>query len=208
LIVQFEHYMLKHVVSIILVIIVVGLAACTNNEQTFLPKPKGYHRIELPSHEFQQLKGDYPYTFEVSKHAIIEPDRHFLARPSWIEIKYPQFGAEVDISYKAIENKLDSLNGFIATSHKLTRKHSVKATSIEEYQSKGGKNKDLDAMIFELGGDVPSQLHFYTHDSTQNFLRAALYFNTSEKNDSLAPVIEYIKYDMLHMLNTLEWKSN
>ncbi|MGB0522728.1 MAG: gliding motility lipoprotein GldD [Flammeovirgaceae bacterium] len=183
------------------------LCACSGGEQTFLPKPKGYHRLEMPDHEYVQLAGDYPYTFELSKHTVVEPDKHFLARPSWIEIKYPQFGAEVDISYKPIAQQLDSLNGFIATSHKLTRKHSVKASSIEEYQARGGKKGELHAMVFELDGEVPSHFHFYAHDSTAHFLRAALYFNTSEKNDSLKPIIEYIKYDMMHMLNTLEWKE-
>lgn len=183
-------------------------SSCTRNEQSYLPKPKGYHRIDLPDHEYQQLQGDYPYTFEISKYSKVEKDSHFLARPTWIEIKYPNFGAEVDISYKAINNQPDSLTGYITTSHKLTRKHSVKASSIEEFQAKGGKDKKSHAMVFELAGDVPSQFHFYAHDSTEHFLRAALYFNMSEKNDSLAPIIEYIKVDMLNMLNTLEWKDN
>lgn len=187
--------------------LILFLGACSSGEQTYLPKPKGFHRLDIPKHEFQTLQGDYPYTFEVSKHSKVEQDKHFLARPSWIEIKYPQFDAEIDISYKSIGHKPDSLSGFIATSHKLTRKHSIKASSIEEYRAKGGKNGDLHAMVFELQGEVPSHFHFYVHDSTEHFLRAALYFNTSEKNDSLRPIIEYLKYDMMHLLNTLEWKE-
>jgi gliding motility-associated lipoprotein GldD len=54
---------------------------------------------------------------------------------------------------------------------------------------------------------VPSQFQFYVTDSTTHFLRAALYFRTALKNDSLAPVINYMKEDMLHMLETLEWKK-
>jgi hypothetical protein len=27
------------------------------------------------------------------------------------------------------------------------------------------------------------------------------------QNDSLAPAIEYVKKDIMHMLNTLEWRS-
>jgi hypothetical protein len=38
-------------------------------------------------------------------------------------------------------------------------------------------------------------------------LRGALYFRTATANDSLAPVIEYIKADMIHLLNTLEWEA-
>ena len=38
-------------------------------------------------------------------------------------------------------------------------------------------------------------------------LRCALYFRTATKNDSLRPVIEHVKRDMIHMLNTLNWKK-
>ena len=49
------------------------------------------------------------------------------------------------------------------------------------------------------------QFQFITTDSVNHFLRGALYFQVATKNDSLAPIIEYIKKDMIHILNTLEW---
>tara|TARA_B100000029_G_scaffold436529_1_gene451188 strand:- start:732 stop:848 length:117 start_codon:yes stop_codon:yes gene_type:complete len=36
-------------------------------------------------------------------------------------------------------------------------------------------------------------------------MRAALYFEKPIKGDSLVPVVDYIKKDMLHILNTLNW---
>ena len=62
------------------------------------------------------------------------------------------------------------------------------------------------ASVFELQGEVPSQFQFYTTDSTRHFFRGALYFRTATDNDSLAPVIEYVKTDMIRMLNTLKYK--
>jgi gliding motility-associated lipoprotein GldD len=61
--------------------------------------------------------------------------------------------------------------------------------------------------VAELSGEVPTQFQFYVTDSTHHFLRGALYFNTAVKNDSLAPIIEYIKSDMMHLINTLEFKQ-
>ena len=63
------------------------------------------------------------------------------------------------------------------------------------------------AVIAELEGEVPSQFHFTMTDSAKHFLRGALYFNTQVQNDSLAPAIEYMKRDMMHIINTLEWNS-
>ena len=54
---------------------------------------------------------------------------------------------------------------------------------------------------------MPSQFQFYATDSTNHFFRGALYFRTSLKNDSLKPVIEYISYDIVHILNTLDWNK-
>ncbi|MEL7006811.1 MAG: hypothetical protein AAFN93_29405 [Bacteroidota bacterium] len=64
------------------------------------------------------------------------------------------------------------------------------------------------ASVTELEGEVPSQFQFHITDSTNHFLRGALYFKTASKNDSLAPAIEYIKADIVHMLNTLAWNNS
>ena len=47
---------------------------------------------------------------------------------------------------------------------------------------------------------------FFATDSTQHFLRAALYFETTPNEDSLAPIHQYLLKDMQHMVNTLRWK--
>jgi hypothetical protein len=44
-------------------------------------------------------------------------------------------------------------------------------------------------------------------DSTSHFLRGAVYFNTALKNDSLAPIIEYIKIDMAHLINSVNFEK-
>ena len=180
------------------------LLAC-GGEEAYLPKPKGYHRIELPKHSYIALDSTLPYTFEYSKYAKVLPDESFMTEPYWIEILYPDFEAKLTITYKEVKNNFDSLVELSNDSHRLTTKHNVKATSIEDYVTVTPQG--ITAVVFELEGDVPSQFQYYATDSTENFFRAALYFPTATKNDSLKPVIEYVKVDMMHMLNTLEWKK-
>lgn len=185
-----------------------ALWACGRKEEGFVPKPRGYHHIDLPAHAYGAFpdsgayKG-YPYTFELSKHAHLRPDTSYMTEPYWIEIYYPAFDATVDISYKRLAN-MDSLQGYVNTSSKLTFKHNVRATAIDEQPIRTPQG-DV-GMLFDLEGDVPSQVQFYVTDSSRHFLRAALYFPTSVKNDSLAPIIQYVRKDMLHMLETLKWK--
>ena len=88
--------------------------------------------------------------------------------------------------------------------YKLTAKHQIKAYAINEVITVTPSGKT--AVIAELEGEVPSQFQFTITDSTENFIRGALYFNTKVQNDSLAPAIEFMKRDIMHMINTLEWK--
>lgn len=173
-------------------------------EQEYYPKPKGFNRIDLPMPAYNQLPDSFPYAFEYSQHAKILPDSSYTHERYWFALFYPELVAEIHITYKPLYNNRDSLRTNIDDAYKLTSRHQVKASSIEEtiIQTPSGKM----VSVAELEGDVPSQFQFYTTDSTTHFLRGALYFRTSTENDSLAPVIEYVKKDIIHALNTLEWE--
>lgn len=173
-------------------------------ETDYLPKPVGYNRIYLPPHEYRPLPDSLPYSFEYSQHAVIYPDSSYIAERYWIDLYYPELVANVQITYKLVKNK-ENLKGLLDDAYKLTSKHQIKAYSIEESILKTPHNKA--AVVAELEGEVPSQFQFYCTDSTEHFIRGALYFRTSTKNDSLAPSIEYVKKDIIHMLNTLQWRE-
>ncbi len=179
-------------------------------ETTYLPKPKGFHRIDLPLPKYQVLKEKHPYTFNYSSYAVAKQHTSKTAEAHWIDIVYPQHRAVIQLTYKDLKgNKIDFknknfLNELVNDSYKLTSKHQIKAYAIDETLIKTPSGKT--ATIFELEGDVPSQFQFYITDTTNHFLRGALYFRTSTKNDSLAPVISYIKKDIIYMLNSLDWK--
>ena len=67
-------------------------------------------------------------------------------------------------------------------------------------------SKNVKGVFFHIGGDVATAYQFFATDSTQHFLRAALYFETTPNEDSLAPIHQYLLKDMQHMVNTLRWK--
>lgn len=185
------------------VLSLVFLSAC--GEIAYTPKPKGYNRIDLPKQEYTTLQGDYPYQFELSKWAVVRPDSSKIKEDYWIHLIYPLFRADIQLTYKDIEKNPKFFGEYIDDAHKLTSKHQIKAYAIEEQIFRTEKGKT--AAIYILEGEVPSQFQFYITDSTKHFLRGAIYFKTGTKNDSLAPVIEYMKKDAMRLLNTLEWKK-
>jgi gliding motility-associated lipoprotein GldD len=175
-------------------------SACEND---FLPKPKGYNRIELPPHKYQALPDSLPYRFEYSSHSNLYRDSSWVSERFWIELVYPDLGATVEITYKPILKNKSLLREYFETAYRLTSQHQVKAYAIDESIIRL-PNQDP-AIVAELQGEVPSPFQFYTTDSAMHFLRGALYFKTATQNDSLQPVIDYIKIDMLHLLNTLRY---
>jgi len=175
---------------------------CLACESNWLPKPPGYNRIELPRHEYQRLEQGYPYQLDFSTHSKVEADSFNLGEKEWINLNYKEFGAKVHLTYKKIDQSTD-FKTLSNDAFNLTAKHQIKAYGIEEaiLLTPNG----YVAVVAELSGEVPTQFQFFVTDSTSNFLRGAVYFNSALKNDSLAPIIEYIKLDMAHLINSVNF---
>ncbi|QJW88193.1 gliding motility lipoprotein GldD [Spirosoma taeanense] len=190
------------------VFLLIGLlaAACGNSSSdNYVPKPKGYPRLDLPEPRYTLLEPTHPYQFEYNKAARILPDTFARSEPHWIFINYPAFHASVQLTYKPVLNDQKRLRAMLEDAYKLAARHNIKAYSIEQRKIK--LKSGLEASLIDLSGEVPSQVQFVTTDSTTHFLRGALYFNTATENDSLQPVIQYIRKDVLHLLNTLKWRQ-
>jgi gliding motility-associated lipoprotein GldD len=181
--------------------------SCEDDEENFAPKPKGFNRINLPKNEYVGLDTTYPYYFEYSKHAIIRKDSSFIAEPYWIHIIYPKLGrAEIQITYKDIsDNPQKKLAELIDDSHRLASKHLYRADAMKYYEYRNADNQPV--LALGLTGEIPSHLQFYTTDSVKHFLRAAIYFRSATENDSLAPLIDFVKKDMMRMIETQKFRK-
>jgi gliding motility-associated lipoprotein GldD len=178
------------------------LASCSADYQ---PKPKGYNRLVLPKQEYQSLPDSLPYEFEYSKSAKLMKDTSWVSGKHWVEIYYPTLKANIHITYKKVNGKEAILKELLNDAYNLTSKQQIKANGIDEVITRTPSGKT--AVIAEISGEVPSQFQFTMTDSSKNFLRGALYFNTRVQNDSLAPAIDFMKKETLHLINTLEWRK-
>ena len=116
-------------------------------------------------------------------------------------LKFPKFNAEVFISYKPVNNNLDKL---VEDARTMVYKHTVKADAINESRFHTPHNGS--GVYYEIGGNAASSIQFFITDSTQHYLRGALYFNAQPNKDSLAPVVSFLKDDVVQLINTLHWK--
>jgi len=182
------------------------LVSC-NSDYT-VGKRRGYFKIDFPEKKYQKFdQGGYPYSFEYPVYSSIVKDTTFFEttpeNPWWINIDFPQFAARVHMSYKEIgKNKFDSL---INDAFKLSYKqHTYKASAIEDSAIVTPNN--IHGMYFTLSGNTATANQFFLTDSTRHFLRGALYFAATPNEDSIGIVNDFLKKDLLHLINTLQWK--
>lgn len=174
------------------------------SEQEYFPKPKAYLYLALPTQEYKKFDTAYPYQFEYSKNAIILDNKKEKSEPFWLNIYYPSFGATLYVSYKKVDNRLQIL---IEDSRQLVMKHIPKADAINEKIIENKQDRVF-GLIYDISGSgVASPYQFYITDSVKHFLRGALYFNQSPNNDSLAPIINFIKTDAEHLISSFKWKK-
>jgi gliding motility-associated lipoprotein GldD len=181
------------------VILIVLISGCS---EKYTPKPRGYFRIQFPEKEYIALQQGFPYTFEIPVYSIAVPDSTPFAEPNWINIHLPDNKAEIHLSYKPVKNNLFV---FTEESRELTYKHTQKAAAIEEriFINPG---KRVFGTIYLISGNAASPIQFYLTDSTDHFLRGALYIRDIPNIDSLKPVIDFLVPDVIHLIETTEWK--
>lgn len=184
----------------------IPLASC-NSEYT-AGKKKGYFKIEFPDKKYQAFnQPGYPYTFEYPLYANVIKDTTFFddkAGDWWINIDIPRFKGRIHVSYKPItaQNSFDSL---VRDGFKMAYKQHVNmATGITDSLMKTPNG--VEGIYFSLGGNTATANQFFLTDSTRHFLRGALYFDAAPNADSLGIVNEFLKKDLQHLINTLQWK--
>jgi gliding motility-associated lipoprotein GldD len=84
--------------------------------------------------------------------------------------------------------------------------HTIKASSIDTKSFSFPEHKVF-GNFYELKGQSASNLQFFVTDSMRHYVTANLYFNSRPKPDSLAPAVEYIKKDMMRLIESFEWKN-
>lgn len=175
------------------------------SEDNYSPRPRGYFRIALPEKEYRQLDSIYPYSFEYPVYCNITNDERSLNEVNWINLDFTQLRGRVHLSYKSIES-IDMLNRYAEDARTLAFKHIPKASSIEQIRISYPEHRVYGLIYNIRGPGAASPYQFYLTDSTRHYMRGALYFNAVPNSDSLMPVIDFVKKDIDHLIESLAWK--
>jgi gliding motility-associated lipoprotein GldD len=186
--------------ALLVTVVLLTAVACQRNAT---PKPRGYFRIDFPEHAYQPFDTTFPYRFEYPVYAKIQNDKDRNAEPYWINLVFPHFKAKVHMSYKAVNGNFELIE---EDSRNLAYKHTIKADAINE-RVFSNADKNVYGIMYEIKGDAASPVQFFLTDSTKHFLRGSLYFSVIPNKDSLAPVVDFVKADIIHMMESFEWEK-
>ena len=197
------HISNRALMLVVLPLIILLLSSC--NQDNYMPKPRAYFRIDLPQHEYRLFDTTFPYQFEYPVYANIAFDNYTNDEPYWLNIDYPKYHGKIHLSYKSVEEA--NLNRLVEDAHTMVYKHAPKAIGIRESIVNDPESKVFGTVYTIEGRDVASPFQFYLTDSTQHFIRGALYFYTRPNNDSLQPVIDHIIQDVDHLIQSFRWQE-
>jgi len=168
-----------------------------------VPKPSGYPRIDKLYSE--QVIFDYPdFSFLYPATSKIEEvKKDDVKAEFWFNIFYPQYNATIYCTY--LQTNKSSLPRLLEESYHLAYSHVLKAEGITQTQF-SDSIYHTSGIIYDIKGSVAAPVQFYVTDNNSHFLRGSLYFNNEVKTDSISPVIQYIREDIVNLMESLQWK--
>lgn len=179
-----------------------GFLLTSCGEETLVPKPPTYLRNDLPQPVYKDVNPDCPYRFELNQIYSYKDVFQAGKKTCHKDIDLGPLNGSIHFSYISITEPLKS---YIDYALSKVEEHQIKANEIIDQQVIR-KNKKVYGTFFELKGDVASPFQFYLTDSVNHFVSGAIYFNAKPNYDSLRPSLDYLKRDILKLMNSLEWK--
>ena len=171
------------------------LGACTH----YTPKPRAYFRIDLKEKTYRYSDSSQVCYFEYPHNiARVVPQKE---HPDWFDIVYPTYNARIYCSYMPLTGNLYEVS---EDSRDFVYKHTVKADAITQQPYEDPEHR-MYGILYDIQGNTASSVQFVLTDSVRHFLRGSLYFNNKPNKDSLAPVINYLRDDIIHLMETARW---
>jgi len=182
---------------VFIVIVFTGLlTACTADLQ---PKPVSYLSLSYQETNYTIVDSPCDYSFEISDQSNAQFDKN----KCWVKINYPKLKATIHVTYRKVDGNLDEI---LREVEKLTYEHAVKADKIHPGKDFSNVSSKVYGRLYQVEGNVASNVQFRLTDSVQHVLSGALYFKVKPNYDSILPAVKYIEKDILRLMETTHWK--
>ena len=105
------------------------IAFSCDRQSGYLPKPRGYFRIDLPEKTYGRIDTIERYSFECPQYALVTPDPYSPNEKNWVNIEMPQFKGSIHLTHKSIDGNLGE---YLEDVHTMVVKHLQKANGMRD----------------------------------------------------------------------------
>lgn len=185
--------------SIIVTLSALILYSCSGNE-TYIPKPPTYLRIDLPEREYITFDDTCAFKFEIPSYTTISKSE--VGSDCNKNLNLGPLNGVINLSFIKIDT---SLAAYVNYAIDKVEEHKIKATAIKDSNIIRPNDK-VYGTLFTLEGNVATPFQFYLTDSVSSFMSGVVYFNAIPNYDSIKPALDFVKKDIVHLLNSTTWQ--
>lgn len=189
-------------IGIVITLSLIFLSACGEEYVPFARK-YAFPRLELPSETVYQV-----FESEACSFSFEYPETGKLTRNQedscWVNISLEEYDATFHVNGRSILTSGRPLEVHQEEHRRLIYNHSMKAARIIPEAIKLANGSGVK---YEMVGEVGTPMQVFFHDeSGEESVVLSFYYQSALKNDSLAPVTEYLKGQLDHIVETIDWK--
>lgn len=176
-----------------------------------IPKPRSYPRVMYPERAYEKMQSAYcQFSFDApASSSLIREELFFDRKPPdscWFDLKLaPELNGSIHFSYYPIDSE-ETWEGLLDEAFQLVGVHNDRASDIQEIAIHRNE-ANVHGVAFDIAGPAASPFQFFLTDSTNHFLRGALYFDAEVQPDSIAPVVAFVKEDIFRLVESFEWEK-
>lgn len=185
------------------VVLVLMLVMISCDEETNIPKPPTYLRLELPDHTYKHYIDSCQYSFDLSSIYTIGKSPKSEGSECHRRIDLGPLNGTVFFRYW---DMTEPLSFYVNNANDEIDRHKGKAINVKDELILRDKD-DVYGILFQIEGDVATPFQFYLTDSTDRFVYGEVLFNFSPNYDSLKPTLDYLKQDLSQLLQTFKWNQ-
>lgn len=174
------------------------LCACsgqTSRDKTPVPRPEAWPRIAIYD-SIYQVVDSLPVVFEANASAKIEH-----TRPGWVNINYPAYNSTIYLTVtetnpaeieSVVDNRLERMALNISENADARQEHFV--------------SPEFESLMLVSPGTRSTPLQFVATDRRSTVVSGTAFLHNAGQiasTDSVAPVIESLRHDIVHALKNL-----
>ena len=188
----------------VLLPLMVLLASCSGSGNADKPVPRrhAYPRIHLYTNDYQNI-GGVP-SLEINRSAIITSDSVRAGGSRWLTLSYPHYNGAAYLTFLPTTPE----NFSAAVDNRLERIGLNAGGSSVENISFLSEGEEFHCELFTARGESVSPVQFLAYNNSHTLLGYGT-FNFApgvdlSKTDSVSPVINTVRLDMIHLLKNLD----